>query len=146
MATGPLQIVLNSNDFIDDWFRPPGGGHKDFYADHDKEFIAHKKKISDQVESLRSSVTENKYSDVSYVKVILKPSAIAKSHWPTHTLFNNDIAPIIGSGDLGELIAEVLPNSLTKINEKIYLAEEETRYKVDKKGKRNQTPLPLEVN
>ena len=108
MANGPLQIVLNSSDFIGDWLRPPGGGHKDFYADKDKEFIAHKNKISTQISALKNKLEDNEFSEVSYAKVVLKQSAIAKSHRPTVALFNSAIAPVVGAGDLGELIVEII--------------------------------------
>ncbi|MFM2018588.1 MAG: hypothetical protein RL007_2244 [Bacteroidota bacterium] len=140
MATGPIQVVLNSADFISAWIKPPGGGHKDFYEGRDEEFIAHKNKISEQLTSLEQSLTSNEFSEIAYAKVVLKKSAIAKSHRPTGSLFKHDVAPVVGAGDLGELFVEVVPSSLKKINNKILQAEETTRYKITKDEKRKANP------
>lgn len=140
MANSPIQIVLNSNDFIGDWLRTPGGENKDFYAGKDKEFVAHKNKIMEQLDLLKTELTENEFSEISYARIILKKSALAKSHRPSNVLFKKDIAPIIGGGDLGELFVEIQPSSLDKINAKVSQTEEETRYKENSLGKTVPNP------
>lgn len=140
MGKSPVQIVLNSNDFIEAWIKPAGGGNKDFYAGKDSEFVLHKQKISEELSNIKNLLTANEYSEISYAKVVLKPSAIAKSHRPTGVLFKHDIAPVIGAGDLGELFVEVSPNSIDKISYKIAQTEEETKYKENKKGEIKPNP------
>jgi hypothetical protein len=144
MEKGPIQIVLNSNDFIGDRETNPGGSHKDFYAGHDREFKEHKKKISSQLDTIKKAISGNEFSEVSYAKVILKQSALAKSHRPTGALFKPSIAPVVGAGDLGELIVEVMPSNLDKIKSKISSTEEETRYKRDKTTDK-EVPNPSEA-
>lgn len=143
MANGPIQIVLNSADFISTWERTPGNQDKDFYAGNDSEFVTHKQKISEQLDSLKKNMVTNEFSEISYAKVILKQSALAKSHRPTGAIFKQEVAPVVGAGDLGVLFVELTPNGIEKINLKISQAEEETRYKTDKTGKTKPNPSPV---
>ena len=129
MAKSPIQIVLNSTDFISIWDRSGGGEHKDFYEGKDRDFIAHQSKLSTQLNSLKDKQLSNKYADVAYAKVILKQSAIAKSHRPTGAIFNHNIAPVVGAGDLGEMFVEIAPGSVNRLTEKINQAEPNTTYK-----------------
>jgi hypothetical protein len=120
MAKSPIQIVLNSSDFISMWDRPPGG---------DKEFVVHQSKLSNQLAQIEEKQTKNKFSDITYAKVILKQSGIAKSHRPTDVLFNNNNAPVVGAGDLGEIFVELEPGSIKPLIKKINQAETVTKYK-----------------
>jgi hypothetical protein len=140
MANSPIQIVLNSTDFLEFWDRQGGGEHKDFYAEMDKEFVEHQTKLTSQISSLKTSLAKNKYSDVSYAKVVLKQSALAKTHRPTGSIFNQQTAPVVGAGDLGELIVEVSPESADKISNKIMQAESYTKWKEKKDGKKVPNP------
>lgn len=139
MAKSPIQIVLNSNDFIASWDRSGGGEHKDFYAGKDSDFVAHQSKLSTQLNSLRVNQTNNKYSDVAYAKVILKQSAIAKSHRPTGAIFNKNIAPVVGAGDLGEIFVELAPGTVNQLTQKINQAETVTKYKEKEVGGKIQS-------
>src|SRR5687767_4988171 len=118
MASSPIQVVLNSNDFISIWDREGGGEHKDFYAGNDSDFVAHKSKLSGQLGSIKKIQTSNKFSDIMYAKVVLKQSAIAKRHRPTGSVFNT-IAPVVGAGDLGVIIVELDTGSTDKVSNKI---------------------------
>ncbi len=133
MATSPIQIVLNSADFISIWERDGGGEHKDFYAGNDSDFISHKSKLTSQLSSIKQLQTANRFSDISYAKVVLKQSALAKSHRPTGSVFNT-IAPVVGAGDLGEIFVELDLSSTDKVSSKIMQAETETRWKEKKVG------------
>lgn len=143
MANSPIQIVLNTNDFISAWERPPGGGKKDFYEGNDREFVEHKEKLSAQLSGIKSVINENEMSEISYAKLILKQSALAKSHRPTSALFKKELAPIVGGGDLGELYVELTPDRIDEINDTISKAEDETRWKEDKSGKMVAKPSKL---
>ncbi|NCT94295.1 MAG: S8 family peptidase [Chitinophagaceae bacterium] len=140
MANSPIQIVLNSSDFIGLWQRPPGGQNKDFYAGEDEAFVVHKKEIQNQLLELKTNLKKNQFSEISYAKLILKQSALAKSHRPTGSLFKKELAPVVGAGDLGELFVELKPSSIDAIYSKINTAEEVTRYKTNKEGKTLPNP------
>lgn len=143
MASSPIQVVLNSSDFIDYWERSGGGEHKDFYEGSDREFVMHQSKLSSQLSILKAKQPGNRFSDVTYAKVVLKQSALAKSHRPTGSLFRKDVAPVIGAGDLGEFFVELQPSTIEIIADKILQAEPVTRYKVKDDGKKVANPSNL---
>lgn len=142
MANSPVQIVLNSDAFIEALENNGGGGSKDFFAGNDNEFVEHRDNIQNQLNEIKSMQLVSSFSRVSYAKVTLKQSALAKSHRPTSQVFKRDIAPVIGAGDLGELFVELTPESIDKINNKVGQAETETRYK-EKNGKNEPNPSRL---
>lgn len=142
MANSPIQIVLNSNNFIGAWERPPGGSVKEFYEGRDSEFVAHKQLLTTQLSEIKSKLIENEFADVAYVKLVLNQSALAKSHRPTKRLFKKGLAPVVGGGDLGELFVEVQPDSIDEIAYQISLAEDKSLYK-EKDGKQVPNPSKL---
>ena len=86
MKHNPLQVVLNSSDYI---YKPdpnPGGSLEDFYGGRDDEFREHKASLERQIDHIQRHI---KTSDkgVGTVKVELNPSALAKSHRPMRALF-----------------------------------------------------------
>lgn len=143
MANSPVQIVLNSNDFITSLDKKGGGPNKDFYADNDAAFIAHKRELAIQLSTLKEKQISNPFSEVSYAKLTIKQSALAKSHRPTSQLFVKDVAPVVGGGDLGEIFVRLDPISIDKIGKKVSQAEEETRWKTQKDGKKKPNPSQL---
>nr|WKN38691.1 S8 family peptidase [Tunicatimonas sp. TK19036] len=142
MANSPVQIILNTNDFIESWDRRGGGPAKDFFAGNDIEFVEHRDHLQKQLNEIRSMQLISSFAPVSYVKVTLKQAALAKSHRPTSQIFKPDIAPVVGAGDLGELFVELTPESIDQINKKFGQAETETRYK-EKGGKNEPSPSRL---
>ena len=142
MANSPIQIILNTNDFIEAWDRTGGGPAKDFFAGNDVEFVEHRDNLQRQLQEIKTMQVVSSFARVSYAKVTLKQAALAKSHRPTLQIFKRDIAPVVGAGDLGELFVELNPESIDEINKKVRQAEPKTRYK-EKDGK-NQ-PYPSRV-
>lgn len=137
MENSPVQIVLNSDSFIEELKNRGGGYHKDFFEGSDIKFSKHRDYLQDQLKEIKTMQLVSSYAKVSYAKVILNQNALAKSHRPTSQLFKQDIAPIVGAGELGELFIELSPDSVDRITQKVAEVETETRYKV-KKGK----PIP----
>ncbi|MDR3678889.1 MAG: S8 family peptidase [Flavipsychrobacter sp.] len=142
MANSPVQIVLNTNDFIEALENKGGGSSKDFFAGNDSDFVAHRTNLQKQLDEIRSMQLVNSFAKISYAKVTLKQAALAKSHRPTSQVFKRDIAPVIGAGDLGELFVEFTPESINEVNKKVGQAETETRYK-DRNGKIEPNPTKL---
>ena len=129
MSNSPIQIVLNTDNFIEELDRQPGGTNKDFFAGRDREFELHRHQINVQLENIENIRKENPYSKLAYAKLILRPSALAKSHRPTKRLFTPDKAPVIGAGDLGELFVEIRPQSVEWVKTQAGKAHSETRWK-----------------
>jgi hypothetical protein len=143
MANSPIQVVLNPNVFIDDVIKNGGGQHKDFFASNDQEFREHKAQLQNKLFSIKRQ--ENAYSDVTFAKVIMRSTAIAKSHRPSQQLFTPKIAPIVGAGSIGELFVELSSSSIDIISNKIEKAEDETRWKVDKEDENKRKPNPSKL-
>lgn len=142
MANSPIQVVLNTNDFIEALDNKGGGPSKDFFAENDIEFVKHRDNLQNQLSEIKSMQLVSSFAKVSYAKVTLKQAALAKSHRPTSQIFTRDIAPVVGGGDLGELFIELTPENIDKINDKVGQAESETRYK-EIKGKNKPNPSRL---
>lgn len=143
MANSPVQIVLNTNNFIEALENQGGGPSRDFFAGNDKDFIAHKANLQKQLSEIQSMQLANSFAKVSYAKVTLQQTALAKSHRPTSQIFKRTIAPVVGAGDLGELFVELTPEAVETISKKVGEAENETKYKEQKDGKEKPNPSRL---
>ena len=94
----PVQILLNTSDFIA--FRDKGrrGYSKDFYGERDADFVRHKKAVRQQVEAVYDAVSQST-TKVAYAKVVLEVEAWAKTHRPVEKLFVADRTPLVGALD-----------------------------------------------
>lgn len=124
----PVQIVLNANNYIAFQERSGGGGNRDFFAERDTEFAAHKTKLTVQLDSIREAVARSSNS-AAFIKVKLRREAWAKSHRPTHKLFQPAIFPSAGVDGIGEIYYRVSAATLPKLLATIAEAEPETRHK-----------------
>ncbi len=124
MSNSPIQIVLNPQNFNGERKKGGGGESTDFYADRDGDFRVHKQKVQEQLLSVKKIIEESPYAQVSYAKVILEQSALAKSHRPTKSLFKRETTPIVGGGDLGELYVQLTPQTINQMVTKVGQAEE----------------------
>ncbi|EEZ32907.1 S8 family serine peptidase [Brucella sp. 83/13] len=139
----PIQIVLNPENFEEAREAGGGGGRKDFFANRDREFGAHKAALMGQIDTISGVLAAQSQGPIGYVKVILKREAWAKSHRPVGTLFRSDRAPVVGGGDLGVMIVEGTPSGLAQIKTEIAKAETQTRMRFDEsKGKEVPYPSP----
>ncbi|MCY3769204.1 MAG: S8 family serine peptidase [Gammaproteobacteria bacterium] len=132
MPNGPIQVVLNTDNFVVSRDKGGGGGNKEFYLDENEEFVRHKTDICSQLNTIKAIQLKNRFSKISFAKLVLHQSALAKSHRPNQAIFKRDIAPIVGAGDLGDLYIELQPSSIDRLSSKIDKAEEETRWKAIK--------------
>ncbi|WP_323969238.1 S8 family peptidase [Aeromonas veronii] len=134
MANNPVQVVLQTDQYMKLPEGGGGGGAKDFYEDRDEEFKRHKQQLLKQVESIRTVLSRTGSRQVGYVKVRLQSNALAKSHRPVDALFKPKSLPLVGSGALGELYFEVTPDTLASVAVAINSAED----KVTKRDKQDK--------
>jgi hypothetical protein len=127
----PIQIILNPENFEQARDKGGGGPKKDFFADRDAAFKAHKTALLGQLDAVSTALSQQPQGAMGYVKVILRRSAWAKSHRPIRALFKPGVIEIAGGGDLGELYFEARPRSLRVVGAAIAGAEEITRWKED---------------
>ena len=130
----PIQIILNPENFEQVRDKGGGGPKKDFFADRDAAFKAHKQALLSQLDAVSIALSQQPQGAMGYVKVILRRSAWAKSHRPIRALFKPDVVPIAGGGDLGELYVEAHPRRLRAVAGAIAGAEEFTRWKQDEES------------
>lgn len=136
MPDGPIQVVLNTQNFRVSRERPAMGSNKDFFAGHDVEFEEHRKQLLDEIGGLKSALESQSGTQIGVAKVTLLSSAIAKSHRPVHALFKPDRTPMVGAQDFGSLLFRVSPRSLESVAGAIISAEAETRWKEQKSSKK----------
>ena len=129
MGNSPIQVVLNTNNFIEEVENKGGGPSTDFFADNDVAFIEHRELLTQQLREIKKLQIDNEFAPVSYAKITLRQSALAKSHCPTHAIFKPDITPIVGAGELGELYVELTPESIERVSCKMDKAETTTNKK-----------------
>ena len=125
----PIQVVLNSDQFVNDWSRPPGGGSTDFFAGHDADFVAHRQSVLSQLRATRDQLLQPGDPGVGFLKVSMRTEALAKSHRPVKALFRADRARVVGMAGPGELILAVTPEGLEAVADTAAVAEDVTRYK-----------------
>jgi Subtilase family len=140
----PIQIVLNDKDYAEAREGGGGGPKKDFFAERDKEFAAHKGKLIEQFSTISSTIAAQRQGDVGYIKVILRRDAWAKSHRPLIALFKPERLPMVGGGDLGEMYFEGRPRLLRELAEEVARAEPNTTLKFDPR-RNKMVPHPSQL-
>ena len=137
----PIQIVLNPENYEEAREGGGGGRARDFFANRDREFKAHKAAVIGQLQAVATTLRAQAQGDIGYVKVILRREAWAKSHRPVAALFRRDRTPLVGGSDLGVMILEARPSKLLDVAAEVAKAEEHTIMKFEEaRGK--DTPNP----
>lgn len=136
MANFPVQVILDSDRYIQEIQPPQGGSRKDFYSGKNELFAIHKERITTQLDNIRAAFYENKYSSIGYAKVRLITTAWAKSHRPVSKLFSpNNGCDVVGGIHHGEMLVRLSAESLSCIkNGIIEHAEDEPRKSENKDG------------
>jgi len=103
MANNPVQIVLNDEAFL----RAPepgrGGPDKDFFDGDDEKFRTHKAEMIAQLDAIDAALAHAPEGPLTYVRVRMRPEAIAKSYRPSRALLTSDLFPCVGAAAPGEL-------------------------------------------
>lgn len=144
MASGPIQVVLNSANFHVDREKPTGGGPgADFFADDDQAFIQHREAMRTQMESIAKQLETDPRTKVGYGKVTIRRSMWAKSHRPTKALFRPERTPPVGGADLGQLLVELTPDSAREVAREIAGGEDHVRTRFNQRTRREEkVPSP----
>lgn len=143
----PVQIILNTQNYVNTETRPAGGSNTDFFKGRDDDFIAHKEQLDYSLANiLESSSFENE--SLVYANVTLQEDGWAKSHRPVKKLFNekNSIR-VVGGNNLGEMIVGLSGEQIQLIRQLITQAPDKNEW-IIKDGKKvpKVTPLRSEVS
>lgn len=113
----PVQVFLDTKKFIDraDPKSPPMG-NKDFFKDDDRGFARHKQKIRTRVQDVSRALKNNK-QPAGFIHVQMRDDALGKSYRPLSSLFTegNGFA-LVGAGRIGEMMFQVTPGALDKLD------------------------------
>ena len=143
MANCPVQIIMNSSEYIKEEDKPRGRGtNKDYYSGRDIEFAAHREHIAEQLDLLESAQRENPYTHIAYAKVRLEANAIAKSNRPTGKLITAENGcKVVGANRTGEMLVRFSPESAMKVKASARKAEETVLEGLNKKSNKME-PKP----
>ena len=142
MARGPIQVVLNTNEYIEPAPTRVGGGrNKDFYYGRNDEFVTHRMNLVREVSEVGQVFMDNPYSAIGYAKVRLIKAAWAKSHRPENALFNDrHHCRIVGGMRRGELLVEMDGRHVGSLVQVMNGAEIEDRWTTNREGERVLSP------
>lgn len=118
-----VQSVLGVEKFVRTRELNVGGKVKDFYAGRNPAFKDHRDGLAKQLMGLKRQLENETSGDGAYAKIALVRSALAKSHRPVKSLFNARRTPVVGNGDVGDLIVEVHARALADVATTILGAE-----------------------
>jgi hypothetical protein len=128
MANNPVQIVLNSQHYVQHVEVNPGGSNTDFYAGDDAAFSTHKAELANAILALRPFSNQE---TLVYAHVELQEKAWAKSHRPNRVMFPTGKIRTISGNELGTVIVELNSADLDALQKKVLSAEEETTWIFD---------------
>jgi hypothetical protein len=143
MANNPVQIVLNSQNYVQKAFNPPGGSIKDFFAGRNHEFISHQRILASQLSEIAQTYSSLPPDEVFYARVELQTSAWAKSHRPIQKMFTPKTQPLVGGAELGALVVEMTNQDIPRLVSVVESAEAAVRLVENKK--KEIVPKPTKV-
>ncbi|ELY4323111.1 S8 family peptidase [Cronobacter turicensis] len=135
----PVQIILDTNQYIKIPVREPNGSKTDFFAGRDELYKEHKRVLLGQISNVKKQLHQTGYA-IGVLMVELNREALAKSHRPVKSLLPLNKSPLIGSKGIGQLLFQVTPASLEHLSSKITSSEEHTNYVTDNNGKIKPKP------
>ncbi|ELW1649070.1 S8 family peptidase [Enterobacter oligotrophicus] len=140
MNNNPIQIVMNTNEYVDLNIPDPNGRNKEFFPHQDEMFSRHKKDVLSSISEIKESLFESQFETI-FAHVSLRPSAWAKSHRPIRSIFKSSIVPYVAGDDIGEMIVEINSGNVDAVISAIQKSEDKTREKINKKtGKLEYSP------
>ncbi len=142
MANNPVQIVLNSQNYIRRSDVNPGGSIKDFYQGRNQEFVTHRDQLASQMSDIGHSLTNILPNEIFYAQVELQSDAWAKSHRPVTRVFPSQKYASFSGAHLGTMVVELTPEDVPKISAAIMSAEQTPKI-VEKDNKIIEKPTKI---
>lgn len=137
MKNNPVQVVLNTQNYVTLYSRQGGGGDKDFYAGRDGEFVDHKIQLLNELKELSQVASHS--NELVYAQVELQSLAWAKSHRPIKRVFKPGEVVVKAGISLGSIVIGVRKSDIENIRVVVSSAEEKTNY-VQKNNKEVAKP------
>ena len=130
VVSRPIQVFLNTGQFISLRETRQRGGNRDFFAGDDRGFSRHKSAIRERIRDASETLRRDGQS-AGFIVVQMREEALAKSYRPLNALFSlANSFPLVGGGSIGEMFFQCTPNALDRLDDRIEeRAEVETRYR-----------------
>lgn len=132
MANNPVQIVLNDDLFLRAPDPGQAGPDKDFFEGGDSLFAVHKREMISKLDDIERQLKASRFGPLAYVRVKMRPEAIAKSYRPNRALFLRDQFPCVGAAAPGELFFRLPAYYLPKLRARFDSAEERAETRVSR--------------
>ena len=141
MPNNPVQIILNDDAFL----RAPEPGRrsteKDFFEGNDNGFIAHRDALASSIDAISKTIQSSPYGPAAYLRIRMRPEALAKSYRPNTALFTSDNFPCVGAGGVGTLYFRAPLIYLARLKARIESAEDRVEVKINRRtGKPYKAP------
>jgi hypothetical protein len=134
MANNPIQVILNTQNYVKRSENVPGGSIKDFYSGRNDDFLRHRETLENQLNELQNAFSGHPPDDIFYARIDLQADAWAKSHRPIQKIFPSRNQAYVGGAELGSMIVELTPADIPRISSAVVSAEVNV-IEVEKNGK-----------
>ena len=115
----PIQVFLNTGQFLQSSYRHISGGNKDFFEGDDTGFERHKSRLRNDIRNIAETMIRDGQS-TNFLVVQMREVALAKSYRPISALFtpSNSFA-LVGGGKSGEMFFQSTPSGLLSLDVRI---------------------------
>jgi hypothetical protein len=139
MPNNPVQFVQNGEAYIQ--APDPGrkGEEKDFFEDRDANFATHRTALLAMLDVIEQSINRTTYGPATYVRVVMREAALAKSYRPNSVLLTPDRFPCVGAGAIGELFFFLPVTNVSVLRARINQAEATVGVAISRTGRRYRT-------
>lgn len=115
----PIQVFLNTRQFIQVQKSRAGGGNRDFYAGDDRGFARHKERMRQKLRDASTALLRAE-QPAGFVIVQMREEGLAKSYRPIHALFSEaNRFGLVGGGRLGQMYFQCTPAALKRLDRTI---------------------------
>ena len=99
----PIQVFLNTGQFISLRESRPRSGNRDFFAGDNPGFSRHKSVMRQRIQDASAALRRDDQA-AGFVIVQMREAALAKSYRPLNVLFSRaNSFRLAGGGDIGEI-------------------------------------------
>ena len=136
----PIQVFLNTGQFIERRVGRRRGGNRDFFKGNNDAFGNHKAYMCQRLKDAAKVFRDEGWA-AGFVVVQMREEALAKSYRPLNALFSNSNSfRLVAGGRIGENFFQCTPNALEHLNWRI-----ETRAEIEPRIVENtKTGMPEE--
>ena len=120
----PIQVFLDTGQFISLRESRPRGGNRDFFAGDNPGFSRHKSAMRQRLRDASDALRRDDQA-AGFVIVQMREAALAKSYRPLSVLFSQaNSFRLVGGGSIGEIFFQCTPSALDRLNHRIEIRAE----------------------